>query len=118
MSGTERTVGNAVFKLDRGARALSVTGDLDNQAEEEFKRACLELVAEEPGEGPAKGPGEVFIDIAGVNFVCTACLGVLFLLYESASADDVRVRVRVNGKTAGICKMMGLDKVVSLDVAG
>ncbi len=99
------------MKLDTGAGELRVTGDLDDAAEEEFKRACLDLVAR-AGETRR----QILIDLAEVKFVSTACLGVLFLVYDNASSLDIGVRVRVNGKIAGICKMMGLDKLVGLDV--
>lgn len=99
------------MKLDTGAGELRVTGDLDDAAEEEFKRSCLDLIAR-AGETRR----HILIDLIEVKFVSTACLGVLFLVYDKASPLNIGVRVRVNDKIAGICKMMGLDKLVSLDV--
>ena len=96
------------MKVDIEAGTLAVTGDLDEGAREEFTRACQDLLAHEPKE--------MFLDLSDVKYLSTACLGALFLVEEDASRLGTKLRVRVTAKMAGICKMSGLDKIVSLEV--
>ncbi len=100
--------GNASFTLDPEAGTLTVKGELDFPVEREFQRACTQLL-----EGEARG---ILVDLTGVTFICSSCIGSLFLLYDNARMRHVTVRARLNRKVAPICKMMGLDELVDIEV--
>jgi anti-sigma B factor antagonist len=105
---SEWTVGATSFSLDVGAGALTVTGDLEAGTERDFQRACLQLLAED-----AK---HIVVDLGEVTFICSACLGSLFLLQERAKPRKIQIRLRVNAAIAPICRMMGLDEVADIEV--
>ena len=109
MSVSERTSDGATFELDPEAGRLTVRGDLNNSAEKEFGRACRDVLAQKPEE--------FLIDLSAVEYLSTACMGVLFVVEEEASRRGTKVRVRLSQRMAGICRMAGLDKLVNLDVS-
>ena len=105
---TEWTVGATTFSLDVEAGTLTVKGDLELGTEREFQQACFKLLA-----GDAK---RLAVDLGEVSFICSACLGSLFLLHERAQSRGVAVTVRLNAAIVPICRMMGLDEVVHVEV--
>ncbi len=104
----EWTVGVTTFNLDVGAGTLTVAGDLEAGTEHDFQRACLQLLA-----GDAKC---IVADLSEVKFICSACLGSLFLLQERAKPRNIEIHLRVNASIVPICRMMGLDEVADIEV--
>lgn len=104
----EWSVGPTTFSLDVRAGTLTVTGDLEAGTERDFQRACLQLLAEN-----AK---DIVVDLSEVRFICSACLGSLFLLQERAKPRRIGIHLRVNVAIVPICRMMGLDEVADIEV--
>jgi anti-anti-sigma factor len=104
----EWTSGSTGFELDLDAGTFAVTGDLDFKVEREFQQACAQLL-----EGEVK---KLLIDLTGVTFICSSCMGSLFLLHDKAKRRGMSVCARLNGKIAPICKMMGLDELIDIEI--
>ena len=96
--------GNASFELDPGAGTLTVKGELDFPVEREFQHACTQL-----REGEARG---FLVDLTGVTFICSSCMGSVFLLHDNARRRYMKLRVRLSRKIDPVFRMMGLDELV------
>ena len=101
---SEWTSGKTSFLLDPDGGTFTVKGELDFPVEREFQGACAQLL-----DGEAR---DMLIDLAGVTFICSSCIGSLFLLQDNARTRHMKLRVRLSRKIATICKMMGLDELV------
>ncbi len=119
---SEWTSGKTSFKLDafsgsalKRVGTLTVKGDLSFRVEREFQRACAQLLAlvEKHNKGEAQ---DLLVDLSGVSFICSSCIGSLFLLQDNARTRHVNLRVRLGRKIAPICKMMGLEELVDVEV--
>lgn len=106
MTGSD---GETVFEVDKLAGTLTTCGDLDFRAEGRFKKACDELIESERPE--------LFVDLAATRYICSSCLGMLFVLSDRAKACAKTLRVRVHKSTAPICELMGLGDLMKFEVA-
>ena len=89
-STAEWTSGNTTFSMDADAGTFVVAGSLDFTVERDFQRACTRFL-----DGEAR---LLFIDLSGVKFICSSCLGSLFLLHDSARIRGMKLRVRLSRK--------------------
>jgi anti-anti-sigma factor len=96
------------FEVDAEAGELRCSGNLDFRVERAFEQACNELLM-------ATG-GTLALDLRLTKYICSSCLGMLFLMHERAKMRGQHVRVRINKVAAPICRMMGLEQLVDLEV--
>lgn len=101
---SDRADGRTSFELDQDAGTLVVKGELDFTVERDFQLCCTQLL-----EGEAK---DLLVDLTGVSFICSSCMGSVFLLHDNARRRYMKLRVRLSRKIDPLFRMMGLDELV------
>ncbi len=98
----------AAFVVDPASGTLTAHVDLGFRVERQFEKACDDLLLSEPAE--------LVVNLEVARYICSSCLGMLFLLHERGKLRGKVVRVRVDKSTAPICQLMGLNKFMKLEV--
>ena len=82
---------------------LTVSGRLDGEAEEELKEKCAALLL--------SGAEVVKVDLSGVEFVVSGCIGVLVVLWIDLCAAKRRMELVASPEVKHVLDMAGLAGV-------
>ena len=104
--GEEKVSGRAGYVLE--GSVLRVSGKLDAAEEEEFRRQGLALAE--------AGGGTVVLDLSGVSYIASSCLGAILILHEELAARDRRLKVLLPRALLYVYDLMGIRNVVETEV--
>ena len=89
---------------------LRVSGQLDSGEEEEFRLRGLEIAA--------GSDAEVILDLAGVSYISSSCLGTILVLHEELSKKGRALKIRLPQTLLYVYDLMGIRNVVDTEITG
>jgi len=100
-----------VRTLDRLARGVRVTGELDLATSPQLAAALEDWIAD--------GEGDVSVELAGVTFIDSTAIGVLVQAHLRQSSSGVRLRiVDPSAVVLRVLHLAGLLTVLQIDTSG
>lgn len=96
------------FKFTDDGTRLTVLVDLDQAVAADFDRACERLFE---SDGP-----EVVIDLSGINYINSTCLGELILANDRAHDRKRELRVRISGHLVTIFDLLSLREFIKTEI--
>ena len=87
---------------------LTISVDLDLDAEEDFIDACEQLVS-------AQGD-TCYVDLSQVGFVGSAFFGQLFALNQRATEGGRKLIIRCNARIYSIMELVGLPELIDVEL--
>lgn len=89
---------------------LKVTGQLDSSQEHGFREHGLKLTAAKKKE--------VVVDLTGVSYISSACLGTILVLHEELANAGHSLKIRLPHALLYVYDLMGIRNVIETEVVG
>ena len=101
---------NPQFEFVDGGRRLVAHVDLDQYVADRFEEACRKL-------SDAAGD-EVSVDLSGINYICSTCLGHLVVTSDRCKEFDKTLRLKVPKRLVDIFDLLAIRDLIDTEVVG
>lgn len=96
------------FEFLNDGRKLTVHVDLDQYVVERFDEACRKL---SNADGDA-----VLIDLSGINYICSTCLGQLVVTKDRCTEAEKEFSLKINRKLMDIFDLLSIRDLIQTEV--
>lgn len=101
-------MGEKLYELTDDGRRMVLLLDLDHHVAPEFEKACALLrQSNEP---------KVVIDLTGVKFICSSCLGELILTNDRITEEKRSLLLRIPERLVSIFDLMSMRDIINTEV--